>query len=75
MEEKVKIRKRANFRVTIILKNEIIGAKFNRQGSALETVASIRKLFPEIFVGGAIEERRKKWEVIWTLGPVIEIEK
>ena len=28
----------------------------------------MRDLFPDIFVGGAVEEKRKKWEVIWTAG-------
>lgn len=75
MEEKANVKKKKNYRVTIILKDEIINVKFYRQGLAMETVASMRKLFPDIFVGGAIEEKRKKWEVIWTLGPVVKNEK
>ena len=67
MEEKANIKKKEKYRATIILKNEIIAIKFDRQGSAMEIVATIRKLYPSIFVGGAIEEKRRKWEVIWTL--------
>ena len=67
MEEKANTKKKEKYRATIILKNEIIAIKYDRQGLAMEAVATIRKLYPGIFVGGAIEERRKKWEVIWTL--------
>ena len=72
MDEKADINKKENYRVTIILKNEIITVKFYKQGSAMETVESMRKLFPDLFVAGAIEERSNKWKVIWTLGPVIK---
>lgn len=72
MEEKANIGKKENYRVTIILKDQIIAAKFYRQGLAMEAVASMRILFPDLFVGGAIEEKKKNWEVIWTLGPAIK---
>ena len=68
MEENADITKKENYRITIILKDEIITEKFYRRGPAMETVATMRKLFPNVFVGGAIEERKKRWEVIWTLG-------
>lgn len=68
MEEKENSRKKENYRATIIFKDEIITEKFYRQSLAMETVASMSKLFPDLFIGGAVEEKRKKWEVIWTLG-------
>ena len=55
-----------NYRITIIFKDEIIVEKFETQIIAMKTVINMRDLFPNIFVGGAVEERRKKWEVIWT---------
>lgn len=72
MEEKLNIEKKQNYKATIILKDEVIIEKFYRQGLAMETVATIRKLFPDLFVGGSVEEKRKRWEVIWTLGPNVK---
>jgi hypothetical protein len=72
MEEKANIKKRQNYRITIIMKDEVIVERFYRQGIALETVATMRKLFPDEYIGGVIEEKRKKWEVIWTLGQVVK---
>ena len=72
MGKKANIKKKEKYRATIILKEEIIAIKFDRQGLALETVASMRKLYPSIFVGGAIEEKRRKWEVIRTLGAAVK---
>lgn len=72
MEEKTNIKKRQNYRITIIMKEGVIVKRFYRQGIALETVATMRKLYPDRYIGGAIEERRRKWKVIWTLGPVIK---
>lgn len=67
MEEKSNIGKE-NYKVTIILNDEIVVVKFYKLNTAIETVKGMKKLFPKIFVGGAIEEKKKKWKVIWTLG-------
>lgn len=68
MEKKPEIEERKNYRITIIMKDEIIVEKFYREDIAKKTVTNIKELFLESFIGGALEERRRKWEVIWTLG-------
>lgn len=67
MEEKSKTRKRLNYRITVILQDEVIIDKHSNQEVAINTIIKLRDLFPEIFIGGALEKRGKKWEVIWTL--------
>lgn len=58
--------RKRSYRTTIVLTDEIIVEKFETQEVAMKTVAKMRELFPDTFVGGAVEKRRKKWEVIWT---------
>ena len=70
MEKSTKIKKRRNYRITIILKDEIIVEKFETQGVAMNTVTDMRDLFPYIFIGGAVEEKRKEWKVIWTVSSI-----
>lgn len=64
------IKKRRNYRITIILKDEIIDETFETQNVAINTVKDMRDLFPDIFVGGAVEEKRKKWKIIWTTSSI-----
>lgn len=66
MEENSNIEKRRNYRITIIFTDEIIVEKFETQAGAMNTVIKMRDLFSDKFVGGALEERRKEWKVIWT---------
>ena len=66
-EEDKKVRKRS-YRITIIFKDEIIVEKFETEFIAIETIKKMKILFPNIFIGGALEEKRKSWTVIWTLG-------
>ena len=66
MEERSNMKIKRNYRITIILKDEIIIEKFETQRVAMNTVANMRDLFPNTFVGGAVEEKQKKWKVIWT---------
>ena len=54
--------------MTLILSDEIIVEKFETHEGAMKTVTSIRDLFPNTFVGGAVEKKQKKWKVIWTAG-------
>lgn len=54
--------------MTIIFSNEIIVERFETQEGAMKTVTGMRDLFPNIFVGGAVEIKRKTWKVIWTAG-------
>ena len=42
--------------------------KFYREDIAKKTVTNMKELFPKLFVGGALEEKSKGWNVIWTLG-------
>lgn len=58
-----------NYRMTIIFTDEIMVEKFETEEGAMKTVTSLRDLFPNAFVGGAVEKRRKKWRLIWTAGP------
>ena len=54
--------------MTIIFSDEIMIQKFETQEGAMKTVTSMRELFPDTFVGGAVEKKQKKWKVIWTAG-------
>lgn len=55
-----------NFRITIIFKDQVVVEKFFREDTAINTVKSMKELFPGLFIGGAVEEKKGKWEVIWT---------
>lgn len=59
--------KKRNYRITIMFKNQIMIEKFYREDIAKTTVANMKKLFPDSFVSGALEEKHKTWEVIWIL--------
>ena len=65
MERKSEIGKRRNYRITIILKDEVIVERFYREDIAIKTVTSMQELFPELFVGGAVEKMDKKRKVVW----------
>jgi len=67
MEEKSTNRKRLNYRITVILQDKVITDKLSNQEVAVNKIIRLRDLYPEIFIGGALEKRGKKWEVIWTL--------
>lgn len=67
-----KTKKKRNYRITIILKDEIIVENFKTEWAAMNTVSNMRDLFPEVFVGGAVEEKRKKWKIIWTVSSKTE---
>lgn len=57
-----------NYRITIIFKDEITVEKFNTERIAKDTIRSMKELFPNLFIGAALEEKSKGWKVIWTLG-------
>lgn len=57
-----------NYRITIIFKDEITVEKFETESIAMETIKRIKILFPNVFIGGALEKKEKSWRVIWTLG-------
>lgn len=58
--------KKRKYRITIIMKDEVTVEEFYREDIAIKTVETMKVLLPEIFVGGAVEEKRGKWKVIWT---------
>lgn len=68
MRKEIKDSEKRNYRITIILKDEIIIEKFRTENIAMDTIIKIKELFPESFIGGALEEKSKSWSVIWTLG-------
>lgn len=70
MKELANIEKKETYRVTIIFKDEISVVKFFTLETATETVKLMKELFPRTFVGGAIEEKKKKWEVIQTFSSI-----
>ena len=57
-----------NYRITIIFKDEIITERFSNEYIARDTLRNMKELFPNLFVGAALEEKNKGWHVIWTLG-------
>lgn len=67
MKEMVRTRKKLNYRITVILKDEVIIEKFHTGAIAMDTIIELRKLNPDIFIGGALESKGEKWEVVWTL--------
>ena len=68
MTEENKTPKKKNYRITIIFKDEITIEKFETEFVAMETIKKMKILFPNIFIGGALEEKDKSWKVIWALG-------
>lgn len=68
MEELIKNPKIQNYRITVIFKDEIIREKFHNPNVAMDTIEKFKELYPEVFMSGALEEKKKRWEVIWVLG-------
>lgn len=67
MEEKSTTKKKLNYKITAVFKDEVIIEKFYRKDVAIDTIIELKALYPALFIGGALEERRRRWEVIWTL--------
>ena len=65
MREKSK--KKKNYRITIIFRDQIMTERFYREDIAIRTVTNMKELFPGIFVSGAVEEKKGIWKVVWTL--------
>lgn len=63
-----KTSKKKNYRITVIFKDEITIEKYETEFVAMETIKKMKILFPSIFIGGALEEKRQGWTVIWALG-------
>ena len=62
------ITKERNYRITIIFKDGITVEKFYEERIAKDTISNMKNLVPSMFVGAALEEKSKGWDVIWTLG-------
>ena len=56
-----------NYRITVVFKDEVIRVKFNTKELAKSTIEKFKELYPELYLSGAIEEKRKRWEVTWVL--------
>lgn len=68
MKKETKASIKRNYKITIIVKDEIIVEKFETEYVAKKTIREFKELFPNQFIGGALEEKQKSWEVIWVLG-------
>lgn len=68
MEREDKTLGKRKYRITIIFKNEIMVDRFYEERIAKDTIRNMQKLFPSSFIGAALEEKSKSWNVIWTLG-------
>lgn len=68
MRKETKSTEKRDYRITMILKDEIITETFYNEYIAKDTIRGMKDLFPNLFIGGALEEKKKKWHVIWTLG-------
>ena len=68
MTKKTKASVERNYRITIIFKDEILVERFETEYVAKKTITQFKELFPNQFIGGALEEKHKKWNVIWALG-------
>lgn len=58
----------SNYRITVIFKNDVLREEFATKENAKSAITVLKKLFPEQFISGALEERRERWQVIWVLG-------
>lgn len=68
MGKETKTSEKRNFRITIIFKDEITVERFQNEYIARDTIKKMKELFPTLFIGAALEEKGKSWNVIWTLG-------
>mgnify|MGYP000370607894 FL=1 len=57
-----------NYRITIIFKDEITVERFETEFVAMNTIKQMKVLFPNIFIGAALEVKERSWRVMWTLG-------
>ena len=68
MKKETKTTEKRNYRITMILKDEIVTERFYNEHIARDTIKSLKDLFPNMFIGGALEEKKEGWHVIWKLG-------
>lgn len=68
MKEKTKDSEKGKYRITILLKDGITVERFQNEYIARDTIRAMKDLFPNMFIGGALEEKSRGWKVTWTLG-------
>lgn len=56
-----------NYKITIIFVDEVVTAKFYNRYQAIDTVKKMKEEYPDLFMCGAVEEKSRYWNVIWTL--------
>lgn len=59
----------SNYRITVIFDRDVLREEFATKENAKNAIVVLKKLFPDKFISGALEERRAWWRVIWVLGP------
>lgn len=57
-----------DYRITVIFNDEVIRIKFATKEVAKSSIEELKKMFPDKYIGGALEEHKESWEVIWVLG-------
>lgn len=57
----------SNYRITVILKEDVLREEFATKEIAKGAIVVLQKLYPDKFISGALEERGKWWKVIWVL--------
>lgn len=57
----------SNYRITVIFDKDVIREEFATKENAKNAIVILKKLFPEQFISGALEERGERWKVIWVL--------
>lgn len=68
MKKETKTTEKGKFRITVIFKDEIKIERFQNKYVAIDTIKGMKDLFPTLFIGAALEEKGKSWNVTWTLG-------
>lgn len=67
MGKQIKNPKEKNYRITVVLKDEVRRTNFNTKEKARFKMEQLKELYPKSYIIGALEEKRKKWEVTWIL--------
>ena len=57
----------SNYRITVIFDRDVLREEFATKENAKNAIVVLKKLFPNKFIAGALEERGAWWKVIWVL--------
>ena len=58
----------SNYRITVIFNRDVLRVEFATKENAKNAIVILKKLFPDKFIAGALEEHGAWWNVIWVLG-------